>query len=77
VSECGFLGVAIRDVQADSYVAWGQRAADGNRDATFTIRPVSPFDSRSYTIDVIDMNNGGWGHLVVSSIQLSGCPITV
>ena len=72
----GFIGVALRDVEADLYVMTRRRAGNSlsSTQLFFTIADLAPFrnNGRRYTLDYIAMRNSSWGHSRFDTVVIPG-----
>ncbi|MCF7730817.1 MAG: hypothetical protein K9N23_03980 [Akkermansiaceae bacterium] len=74
----GFAGVALRDVEADTYVLSKRRGGSGDayQGNSFTTTDLAPYanDGRKYTVDYLDYNKGGWGWTYMDNVSIPGTP---
>jgi hypothetical protein len=73
----GFSGVALRDVETDTYVLSCRRSGnDSNvwQPNLFSADQLAPFanDGKRYTLDYIDYNKGSWGWTYMDNVSIPG-----
>ncbi|RYD85944.1 MAG: hypothetical protein EOP84_00760 [Verrucomicrobiaceae bacterium] len=72
----GFAGVALRDVDANTYVLSKRRPGNGGGYASgsFTEAELAPYanDGKRYSLDFIDYNKGGWGWTHMDNVSIPG-----
>ena len=71
----GFAGVALRDVESNTYVLSRRKPANGGPMALeFTPAELAPYtnNGRQYTLDYLDYNSGGWGWTYLDNVSIPG-----
>ncbi|WP_193211647.1 LamG-like jellyroll fold domain-containing protein [Luteolibacter marinus] len=75
-SDNGFSGVALRDVESNTYVLSRRRTGNGPGYVThsFSEEELAPFiiEGKRYTLDFIDYNKGGWGWARLDNVSIPG-----
>ena len=73
-SEPGFQGIALRNAATDVYVLSGMKASDNQwQQVSFTGSQMAELDqSATYTLDLIDQAQGGWGWLSLDTVSIPG-----
>jgi hypothetical protein len=76
----GFAGVALRDVETNTYVL--SRRRDGNdggvfQQLQFTAAELAPYvnNGKEYTLDYLDYNRGGWGWTYMDNVSIPGVAV--
>jgi hypothetical protein len=81
VPDGGFSGVALRDVEENTYVLWKRREGDGASyvNGSFTAAELAPYviPGKRYTLDFIDYDKGGWGWCRLDNVSIPGDLATV
>jgi hypothetical protein len=71
-SSSGFLGLALRDAETGEYVAWTRRTSDSTT-WELCIMDLTGIDrSKTYTLNLIDSFNGGFGWVAMDSVTIGG-----
>jgi len=71
----GFAGVALREVETDTYVLSRRRTDNGGwQNNQFSQAELAPFinNGKQYTLDYIDYNRGGWGWTYLDNVSIPG-----
>ena len=73
----GFVGVALCDIEADSYVLARTRSSNNDNDTTphtFSAAELAPFrnNGRRYTLDFIVLRNGSWTNMRFDNVAIPG-----
>jgi len=73
----GFMGLALRDDSNGDYVIGKGRptSGDGYTQVSFTAAELTTYVGGTYTLDLIDDKQGGWGWGGVDTISIPGTPI--
>ena len=76
VSDNGFSGVALRDVDSNTYVLSKRRPGNSPTYVTvgFSEAELAPYviEGKRYTLDFIDYNKGGWGWTRLDNVSIPG-----
>ena len=75
ISGGGFMGAALRDVAADTYVLSKSTIGDNsNSTYSFTVADLAPYanNGRKYTLDFIDFKKGTWGWATMDNVSIPG-----
>jgi hypothetical protein len=76
IDDGGFSGVALRDVDANTYVLAKRRPGNGGgyTNGSFTEGELAPYvnDGKRYSLDFIDYNKGGWGWTRLDNVSIPG-----
>jgi hypothetical protein len=70
-----FLGVALRNVDTGVFALAGTKASNGGNWelVTFTAAQLAALDQNAtYTLDLLDVRNGGWGWVGMDSVGIPG-----
>jgi hypothetical protein len=72
----GFAGMALRDVETDTYVLWRRKNGNGGgfQLHQFSVAELAPYvnNGRQYTLDYLDYNSGGWGWTYMDNVSIPG-----
>lgn len=73
-SEPGFQGIALRNAMTDTYVLSAMKASDNQwQQVAFTSLQLAALDQNAtYTVDLIDQAQGGWGWLSLDTVSIPG-----
>lgn len=73
-SEPGFQGIALRNAATDVYVLSAMKASDNQwQQVTFSSSQLAGLDQNAtYTLDLIDQAQGGWGWLSLDTVSIPG-----
>ncbi|WP_367870736.1 LamG-like jellyroll fold domain-containing protein [Luteolibacter sp. Populi] len=76
VQNGGFAGVALRDVDTNTYVLSKRRSENGGgyQNGSFTEAELAPYiiPNKRYTLDFIDYNKGDWGWTRLDNVSIPG-----
>jgi hypothetical protein len=70
-----FLGVALRNVDTGVFVLAGKKASEGSdwQEVKFTEAQLTALDLTAvYTLDLLDVREGGWGWVNMDSVSIPG-----
>lgn len=80
ISGAGFKGVALRDVATGNYVLSLYQTSDGaNADYSLSVSDLAPYanNGKTYTLDFLDYDYGGWGWVGLDNVTIPGIPMVV
>lgn len=78
IDDGGFGGVALRDVETNTYLLAKRRSGNGPgfESGSFSEAELAPYanDGKRYTLDFLDYNKGGWGWTRLDNVSIPGSP---
>jgi hypothetical protein len=74
-SSSGFLGVALRDVTTGEYVAWTRKTSNSLAWEHCTMDLTGIDISDTYTLDLIDAFDGGFGWVAMDHVTIPGTAV--